>query len=145
MYYTYIYLHPCRYTVLKYTLKQCFHSIFHLCQTSPHQMVHGYRPYAEKGVVKEGTSTTWSTVETQGWTGTSQRGSKHHMKHCQQPKAEQRLVKEGTSTTWSTANNSRLKREWSKREQAQREALPITQGWKGSGQRGNKHNMKHCQ
>jgi len=53
MHYTYIYLHSCNYNVLKYTLKQSFRSIFHLHQTSPNQMEHGYQPKAEQGLVKE--------------------------------------------------------------------------------------------
>jgi hypothetical protein len=72
MYYTYIYLHPCRYTVLKYTLKQCFRSIFHLRQTSPNHMEHGYQHKAEHDWSERGQAPHEALPETQHLKGSGQ-------------------------------------------------------------------------
>ena len=45
-----------------------------------------YQPKAEEELVKEGTNTTWSTVATQGWTGSGPGGNYHHTKHDQKSK-----------------------------------------------------------
>lgn len=86
MYYTDIYFHSCSYTVLKYTLKQCFHSIFHLRQTSPNKMEHAYQPKAEQDWSKRGQAPHEALPATQGWKGNGQRRYHHHIKHGQQSK-----------------------------------------------------------
>lgn len=111
-------------TLIWITLSKCFHSIFHLCQTSPNKMEHGYQPKAEQDWSNTGEAPHEALSPTQGWTATHQRGNKHHLKQC---------------------SNPTMKRGWSKREQAPHEAVPITQGWTGSGQRGNHRHTKHGQ